>query len=88
MISSKRRSRFAAIHIKPGRSMPFPTSGNSQLFFYRKDLFEKHSLKPPSTWNDVLAAAKTIHEKETTGANGGRDLWLRDARGPGQCRRR
>ncbi|HEU4768748.1 MAG TPA: extracellular solute-binding protein, partial [Pyrinomonadaceae bacterium] len=47
-----------------------PYVGNSQLFFYRKDLFEKHSLKEPATWNDVLAAAKTIHEKETTGANG------------------
>lgn len=48
-----------------------PYVGNSQLFFYRKDLFEKHSLNAPLTWNDVLAAAKTIHEKETTGANGG-----------------
>jgi multiple sugar transport system substrate-binding protein len=38
---------------------------------YRKDLFEKHSLKPPATWDDVLAAAKTIHEKESAGANGG-----------------
>jgi len=49
-----------------------PYVGNSQLFFYRKDLFEKYSLKAPETWNDVLAAAKTIHEKETTGANGNR----------------
>ena len=48
-----------------------PYVGNSQLFFYRKDLFEKYSLKPPATWNDVLAAAKTIQEKETAGANGG-----------------
>ena len=49
-----------------------PYVGNSQLFFYRKDLFEKHSLKEPATWNDVLTAAKTIHEKETSGANGAR----------------
>src|SRR5829696_8864125 len=49
-----------------------PYVGNSQLFFYRKDLFVKHSLKAPETWNDVLAAAKTIHEQETTGANDGR----------------
>ncbi len=41
-----------------------PYVGNSQLFFYRKDLFEKHSLKAPATWQDVLTAAKTIHEKE------------------------
>ncbi|HEX7330809.1 MAG TPA: ABC transporter substrate-binding protein [Pyrinomonadaceae bacterium] len=55
-----------------GQLYALPYVGNSQLFFYRKDLFEKHSLKAPETWNDVLAAAKTIHEKETTGANGGR----------------
>ena len=53
-----------------GTLYAFPYVGNSQLFFYRKDLFEKHSLKPPATWNDVLVAAKTIHEKETQGANG------------------
>ncbi len=41
-----------------------PYVGNSQLFFYRKDLFEKHSLKEPATWQDVLTAARTIQEKE------------------------
>ncbi len=55
-----------------GALYALPYVGNSQLFFYRKDLFEKHSLKAPNTWNDVLAAAKTIYEKESTGANGGR----------------
>jgi multiple sugar transport system substrate-binding protein len=54
-----------------GSLYALPYVGNSQLFFYRKDLFEKHSLKPPATWDDVLAAAKTIHEKESAGANGG-----------------
>src|SRR4030095_13003414 len=55
-----------------GSLYALPYVGNSQLFFYRKDLFEKYSLKAPGTWNDVLAAAKTIHERETTGANGDR----------------
>ena len=53
-----------------GALYALPYVGNSQLFFYRKDLFEKYSLKPPATWDDVLAAVKTIHEKETAGANG------------------
>ena len=48
-----------------GSLYALPYVGNSQLFFYRKDLFEKHSLKPPTTWDDVLAAAKTIQEKES-----------------------
>ena len=46
-----------------------PYVGNSQLFFYRKDLFEKHQLKEPATWDDVLAAAKTIQAKEEEGGN-------------------
>ncbi len=54
-----------------GSLFALPYVGNSQLFFYRKDLFEKHALKPPATWNDVLTAAKTIQEKESAGANGG-----------------
>jgi len=43
-----------------------PYVGNSQLFFYRKDLFAKYNLKEPGKWDDVLTAAKTIQEKETT----------------------
>ena len=49
-----------------GALYALPYVGNSQLFFYRKDLFEKYSLKPPATWDDVRTAAKTIQEKETS----------------------
>jgi multiple sugar transport system substrate-binding protein len=48
-----------------------PYVGNSQLFFYRQDLFAKHNLKEPATWNDVLSAARTIQETET-GEGGGK----------------
>src|SRR6185503_3915774 len=37
-----------------GALYALPYVGNSQLFFYRKDLFEKYELKPPATWPDVL----------------------------------
>ncbi|HSK63937.1 MAG TPA: ABC transporter substrate-binding protein [Pyrinomonadaceae bacterium] len=49
-----------------GTIYALPYVGNSQLFFYRKDLFAKHGLSEPSTWEAVLNAAKTIQEKETT----------------------
>ncbi|HEX2271063.1 MAG TPA: ABC transporter substrate-binding protein [Pyrinomonadaceae bacterium] len=62
-----------------GSLYALPYVGNSQLFFYRKDLFEKHALKPPATWNDVLAAAKTIQEKER--ANGTYGYVMRAAQG-------
>ena len=48
-----------------GALFALPYVGNSQLFFYRKDLFAKYGLKEPVTWYDVLGAAKTIQENET-----------------------
>jgi multiple sugar transport system substrate-binding protein len=54
-----------------GALYALPYVGNSQLFFYRKDLFEKYGLKEPQTWDEVLFAAKTIQEKET-GPDGGK----------------
>jgi multiple sugar transport system substrate-binding protein len=54
-----------------GALYALPYVGNSQLLFYRKDLFAKHNLKEPVTWDDVLTAAKIIHDQETTGAPGG-----------------
>ena len=54
-----------------GSLYALPYVGNSQLFFYRKDLFQKHNLKEPVTWDDVLAAAQKIGEQETNGAPGG-----------------
>src|SRR5436309_7607600 len=54
-----------------GRLYALPYVGNSQLFFYRKDLFDKYNLKEPQTWDDVLAAAKVIDEREQTGAPDG-----------------
>src|SRR5688500_10316166 len=54
-----------------GALYALPYVGNSQLFFYRKDLFQKHNLKEPATCDDVLTAATTISQNETSGAPGG-----------------
>lgn len=54
-----------------GALYALPYVGNSQLFFYRHDLFQKYNLREPMVWDDVLVAAKTISESETTGAPGG-----------------
>jgi len=54
-----------------GTLLALPYVGNSQLFFYRVDLFKKHDLTEPATWDDVLNAAKTIDEREKDGAPGG-----------------
>jgi multiple sugar transport system substrate-binding protein len=47
-----------------GKLYALPYVGNSQLYFYRADLFDKHGLKPPDRWDDVLAAARVITEAE------------------------
>ena len=49
---------------KTGRFYALPFVGNSHLFFYRKDLFAKHGLGEPATWQDVLTAGKKIGEAE------------------------
>jgi multiple sugar transport system substrate-binding protein len=54
-----------------GALYALPYVGNSQLFFYRKDVLQKHNLKEPATWDEVLAAARTISERESAGAPGG-----------------
>jgi multiple sugar transport system substrate-binding protein len=54
-----------------GTLYALPYVGNSQLFFYRKDLFEKYNLKSLATWTDVLAAARIINEREEAGAPAG-----------------
>jgi multiple sugar transport system substrate-binding protein len=67
-----------------GAMFALPYVGNSQLFFYRKDLLEKYNLKAPATWDDVLTAARTIDERERTGAPGGGRVYgyvMRAARG-------
>jgi len=47
-----------------GTYFALPYVGNSQLFFYRQDLFTKYNLAPPKTWHEVLTAAKTIGPQE------------------------
>jgi multiple sugar transport system substrate-binding protein len=39
-----------------------PVDPNVQLLVYRKDLFEQKGLKPPATWDEMLAAAKAFHD--------------------------
>jgi multiple sugar transport system substrate-binding protein len=58
-----------------GALYALPYVGNSQLFFYRKDIFQKHSLKEPTTWDEVLTAARLIQERETAGAPGGGKMY-------------
>ncbi len=43
-----------------GSYRALPYVGNSQVFFYRGDLFEKYKIGKPETWSKVLEAARKI----------------------------
>lgn len=44
-----------------GRHYAVPAQTTPELLFYRKDLFADAGLAPPSTTDDLLAAAKALH---------------------------
>lgn len=53
--------------IEPGMEIKFGDDimaiafmANAQVFYYRKDLFEKHGIAVPKTWDEVLAAAEKL----------------------------
>ncbi|MEL7166675.1 MAG: extracellular solute-binding protein [Pseudomonadota bacterium] len=44
-----------------GRSYGVPAQTTPELLFYRRDLFAEAGLEPPATTDDLLAAARTLH---------------------------
>ncbi len=48
-----------------GKLYGIPYNTNVRVLLYRKDLFEKYSLTPPKTWDDLLQDAATISSKES-----------------------
>jgi ABC-type glycerol-3-phosphate transport system substrate-binding protein len=45
-----------------GKQYALPVDPNVQLLIYRKDLFDQKGLKPPTTWDELLAAAKALQD--------------------------
>ena len=47
-----------------GKQLGIPIQPHPEILAYRKDLFEQAGLKPPETTDDVLAAAKKLHNAQ------------------------
>jgi multiple sugar transport system substrate-binding protein len=47
-----------------------PTTSDGGLLYYRKDLLDKYSLKPPATWDEMIKACDTIKQGENDSALG------------------
>ena len=45
-----------------GTQYAIPVDPNVQILVFRKDLFEQKGLKPPATWDELLAAARAFHD--------------------------
>jgi ABC-type glycerol-3-phosphate transport system substrate-binding protein len=45
-----------------GKQYALPVDPNVQILVYRKDLFEQKGLKVPATFDDLLAAARALHD--------------------------
>lgn len=60
----KKSVDLCRVPYESGSLYALPLVGNVQMFFYRKDLFEKYDLEEPTTWEQVLEASQVITEKE------------------------
>lgn len=49
-----------------GEVMAIAFMQNAQNLYYRKDLFTKHNIKVPTTYPEMLEAAKVLKEKESS----------------------
>ncbi|MDA4847810.1 extracellular solute-binding protein [Hoeflea poritis] len=47
--------------IGSGKLMALPMAGVIQLLYYRADLYEEAGLEVPTTWDELMANAKTLH---------------------------
>ncbi len=45
-----------------GETLGFPLRAHAQLMFYRTDIFEQVGAEPPTTWDNVIEAARLIRE--------------------------
>lgn len=85
---------FAKSVTYDGKIMGLPLRSHVQLFYYRKDIFDKLNLTAPKTWADVVTSGKAIQKAMpgmggvacNFGADGNRQnlyLWLDFLRGAG-----
>lgn len=47
-----------------GKTWALPMDAAPQVFFYRKDLFEKNKIEVPKTWDDFKAAAEKVKKAD------------------------
>jgi len=76
-ISSFPKEVLSAASGKDGKVYGVPLSLNSTQFYYNKKIFEQNGLTEPKTWDELIAAAKTLKDKGIVPiAFGAKEGWL------------
>src|SRR5690606_37535880 len=55
---------YAEANTVDGKVVALPAFADAMFLYYRKDLLEKHGVEPPTTWDELAAAAKKITAAE------------------------
>ena len=58
------RSIYDPYTLYKSKRWGLPYDGDTHVLFYNTTLLERHNVKPPTTWDEYLIAAKTITEAE------------------------
>lgn len=55
---------YREANIVNGKVIALPYFADAQLLYFRKDLLDKHGIKPPATWAELQASAEKIQKAE------------------------
>lgn len=55
---------YGAANVVDGKIVALPAFADAQFLYYRKDLFDKHGVKEPTTWDELAAGLKKILDAE------------------------
>lgn len=58
---------------RDGKLIAMPIYTDAGLMYYRKDLLAKYGAKPPATWDELTASARTVQDGERKAGHAG--LW-------------
>jgi multiple sugar transport system substrate-binding protein len=56
---------YREANVVDGKVIALPYFADAQFLYYRKDLLEKHGLKAPTSWEELIASAQTVLAKES-----------------------
>lgn len=55
---------YAEANVVDGKIAAMPAFADAMFMYYRKDLLDKYGIKPPSTWDELAAAARKVQDAE------------------------